>query len=133
MMESIKTIDYIPGIFEKYKSDSNLDNWCEEFPDMMWALGYDMDCCHSFEEYAENCKLNLKTPKNEREKKRNILYMLEHADRQIVGNYLFSYWRYLTHWTLYGYDEYEVDFVMRVIKILEDKYSCEATCMNDSI
>ena len=124
-MKSSKRIDYMPGLFNKYKAEPKLDNWCYEFPEVMWALGYEMDCCHSFETYADNCKLNIKTPKNDRKQKRNILYMLEHADWQIVGNYLFSYWRYLTHWAMYGPSEYEVDFVMRIIKILEDKYACE--------
>ena len=126
MKKNKKTIDYNPEIFDKYKSEPNLDMWCQGFPEMMWALGYEMDCCHSFEEYADTCELDLKTPKNSREEKRNILYLLEHADRQIVGNYLFSYWRYLTHWAMYGPDKFEVDFVMRIIRILEDKYNDES-------
>ena len=49
--------------------------------------------------------------KSKRDKRRNILYLLEHADRQIVGNFLFSEWRYYTHWALPGeYDPYMLKF-----------------------
>lgn len=71
--------------------------------------------------YRKSSKLKLKEGETEREEKRNILYLLEHADLQIVGNYLFSHWRYLTHWA-YSYDEYDVDFLRRIIYILEAKY-----------
>ena len=40
---------------------------------------------------------------------------------QVVGNCLFSYWRYYTHWA-YCYDEYDIDFLRRIITILEEKY-----------
>jgi len=121
MHDGIRPVDYYPGIFDKFKENKDLDSWLD-FPNLMWGLGYEVDCEESFNEFKKNCGLKLKEPKNEREEKRNRLYVLEHADRQIVGNELFSYWRYLTHWTMYGYSEYDVDFIMRVIKILEDKY-----------
>ena len=121
MHGDVKPIEYYPGIFDKYKNNDNLDSWTD-FPELMCGLGFDMDCEKSYYEFVKHCELDLKEPQNEREDKRNRLYVLEHADKQIVGNELFSYWRYLTHWSMCGYSEYDVDFIKRVIKILEDKY-----------
>ena len=115
--------NYAGGIFDKYKIEKNLDLW-EGFPELMWAMGYEMDCENSFIEYREKSNLKLKEAHSEREEKRNILYLLEHADRQIVGNYLFSRWRYYTHWA-YGYSGYDIDFLCRIIDILEKKYKVD--------
>lgn len=115
-------MEYYEGIFNQYKNESNLDQWNElGFSELMWGLGYEMDCCKSFEKYTDHSLLQIKPAHNEREEKRNNLYYLEQADRQIVGNYLFSYWRYLTHWSISGYTEYDVDFLVRIIRILEEK------------
>ncbi len=116
---------YSPGIFDLYKIENNLDNW-DGFPELMWGLGFEMDSGVSFEEYRSNSKLKLKEAQTPREENRNKLYLLEHASLQIVGNFLFSYWRYLTHWS-YGYNKYDVDFLRRVIGILESKYITEET------
>ena len=113
-------MQYTHGIFSKYEKENNLDLW-NGFSELMLALGFQMDCCHSFDEYQTNCGLVLKEASSERDRKRNILYILEHADRQIVGNYLFSMWRYYTHWS-YGYNFYDVDFLRRIIAILKTKY-----------
>lgn len=107
-------------IFDKYKDEYDLDKW-DDFPELMCKLGFEMDCGESFENYVKSCGINVKEPKNEREKRKNILYLLEHADRQIVGNFLFSEWRYWTHWAMGPYDEYELDFLSRIIDILVDK------------
>ncbi len=121
MKEGIKPIEYRPGIFDKYKENDDLDSWTD-FPDLMWGLGFEMDCEKSYHEFEKECGLKLKNPSNERENKRNRLYVLEHADRQVVGNELFSYWRYVTYWKFNGYTEYDVDFVKRIIDILEKTY-----------
>lgn len=121
MHEGVEPVEYYPGIFDKYKESNHLDSWMD-FPDLMWGLGFEMDCGESYHEFLKGCGLNLKEPKSDRDEKRNLLYVLEHADRQIVGNQLFSYWRYLTHWSLSGYTEYDVDCIKRIIKILEEKY-----------
>lgn len=126
MKEGIKPIAYYPGIFDDFKIVSHIDRWDQfGFPELMWGLGYDMDCEKSFEEYTKASSLVMKKPKNERDKKRNNLYLLENAERQVVGNYLFSHWRYLTHWS-YGYDEYDVEYLRRIIRILEDSYPQKA-------
>ena len=119
-MKDIQPIKYHPGIFDKYKAIEDLYYW-DGFPELMWGLGFEMDCGHSFEEYRANSTLALKEPHSDREEKRNILYLLEHADLQIVGNALFSNWRYYTHWAL-QYSKYDVDFLLRIIAILEAKY-----------
>lgn len=93
--------------FDKYLLDPVLDHW-NGFPEFMEQLGFVMDMGESFKSYSADCGLHMKKPATPREEKRNNLYLLEHADRQIVGNYLFSYWRYLTHWAG-PYSEYEVD------------------------
>lgn len=111
---------YCNGIFDKYLNEPNIEYW-EDFPETMWSLGYEMDCGNSYDAFLQNCGLNLKEAHSERQKKRNTLYVLEHAERQIVGNYLFSYWRYLTHWSM-GWSKYDVDFLQRMIKILEETY-----------
>lgn len=118
-----KKIQYTPGIFDAFKKEKKLESW-DEFPEIMWGLGYEMDIYKSYEEYREQSQLKLKPAHSEREKRRNILYLLEHADRQIVGNYLFSTWRFYTHWS-YGYNDYDVDFIRRIMKILEAKYEQE--------
>lgn len=115
--------NYVSGIFDRYKVEKNLDLW-DGFPELMWAMGYEMDCENSFNEYRGKSNLKLNEAHSEREEKRNILYLLEHADRQIVGNYLFSHWRYYTHWA-YGYNGYDIDFLCRIIDILEKKYKVE--------
>lgn len=113
-------LEYYEGIFEKYKTEDNLERW-DDFPETMWRLGFEMDCENSFQEYVSHYNLNLREAHSVREQRRNQLFALEHADKQIVGNYLFSHWRYLTHWSM-GYDEYESDYLRRVIAILEQQY-----------
>lgn len=115
------TLSYFPGTFDEYKSEANLYKWIPTFPDKMRGLGYKMDGGKSFSEFRQSCGIELKPAKSGREKRRNILFLLEHAERQIVGNYLFSEWRYLTHWTI-EYSKYDVDFLWRIIDILEAKY-----------
>lgn len=114
-------LNYYSGLFDCFKQESDLDKWVD-FPNVMWGLGFEMDSGKSFEIFKNICGIVLKTPHNEREDKRNKLFLLEHAPLHIVGNYLFSHWRYLTHWIMAPYSEYDIDFLVRVINILESKY-----------
>ena len=119
---SKKQIKYTHGMFHMCMIVDGLDSWdMFQFPEKMWGLGFEMDACNSFEEYRQKSKLPLKPAHTKREERRNILYLLEHANRQIVGNYLFSMWRYYTHWSC-GWDHYDVDFLRRIVRILEKKY-----------
>ena len=115
------TQKYKPGMFHLFQITDALDCW-DGFPEIMWGLGYNIDACKSFEAFRKSSKLKLKPAHSEREDRRNTLYLLEHADRQIIGNYLFSMWRYYTHWSCY-HDHYDVDFLRRIIRILEQKYA----------
>ncbi len=117
----IKPIKYRKGIFDKYKTIEDPESW-EGFPELMWGLGYDKPGQKSYSEFLAESGLKLKNPTNSREEKRNYLYVLEHADRIVVGNFLFSQWRYLTHWSFGRYDEYDVEFLRRIIAILEKAY-----------
>lgn len=124
-----RTIEYFPGIFDFFKTQDDLYLWdaldskddMNKFPNVMWGLGFEMDCCESFDKYYDSLKKSLQEPSSRRENFKNKLYALEHADISIVGNYLFSEWRYYTHWS-YGYDEYDVNFLKRIIMILETKF-----------
>ena len=116
--ESLQQLKY--ELLTSYKSIASLEEWTY-FPQIMSDLGFEMDCNHSFDAYKVNCGLQLKKANSDREQRRNNLYVLEHADRQIVGNHLFSEWRYLTHWNMAAVNEYDIDYLHRVIDILNEK------------
>ena len=120
-MKGKKSISYVPSLFNEFKVEDNYDRW-DRLPDLLWGLGFEMDAYNSFREYEKQSTLKLKPAGSKREERRNILYLLEHADRQIVGNYLFSTWRDYTHWCIPYGDEYATDFLRRIIAILESKY-----------
>lgn len=118
-------MNYYPGIFDKFKNEQNIERWdlgdsCS-FPELMWGLGFEMDGYKSFEKYCIDNNIDIPANKTQREGRRQILYILEHAPINIIGNYLFSYWRYLTHWS-FGYDKYDEDMLKRILVILEKKY-----------
>ena len=125
----INQITYYEGLFDKYKMDPNFENW--DLPKTMWGLGFEMDCKNSFQQFCQAGNLTVKETQSVREKRKNNLYLLEHAGKQIVGNYLFSHWRYLTHWAM-GYDEFEYDYLKRIIEILEKCYQNESGAEVDS-
>ena len=125
-MNKSDPIKYYPGIFDPFKSEDNLNEWTHMgFAELMWGLGYDMDCEHSYNDYVKICGLKLKPPADEHQRYKNSLYVLEHAPRKIVGNFLFSYYRYLTHWNFSPFSHYDSDFLHRVIIILENTYKKE--------
>ena len=109
-----------PGLFDEFKVQKILDQW-DKFPGIMWGLGFELDYYHSFEVYRKQSNLKLKPPHSKREERRNLLYLLEHADRQIVGNFLFSEWRKYVKCEL-SYDQFDLDFIFRVMDILESRY-----------
>ena len=54
-------------------------------------------------------------------KERNVIVVekLTTAERQIVGNFIFSHWRYLTHWCEWGFDvEKERKFFKDLFEVL---------------
>lgn len=120
VIDNRKKIEYYPGLFDEFKVQKILDRW-DKFPGIMWGLGFELDYYHSFEVYRNQSNLKLKPPHSKREERRNLLYLLEHADRQIVGNYLFSEWRKYVKCEL-SYDQFDLDFIFRVMDILESRY-----------
>lgn len=105
------------GIFDKYIIDPNPQHWIDtrnednDFANFMWNLGFEMDCENSFNEWV----------KKQETKYRDVLDALDNALTQIVGNYIFSYFRYLTHWSMgYSIDRCK-DFFPKALKILERK------------
>ena len=134
MKEDIKPIKYNKEIFSKYKNEENLDKWIDDgFAETMWGLGYDMDCEESFNSYVERSPISVKEAISKRQEYKNNLYYLEHANRKIVGNYLFSYWRYWTHWSMGMPDKYEIDYLKRIIDILESKYETEPVSIDEYV
>ena len=115
-----QSITYKPGLFDECKSEDNYDRW--NFPYLVESLGFKMDCYESFREYAKDNNLHVEPGAYNREARRLVLYVLEHADRQIVGNYLFSAWRDYTHWKTPSDEDRVTDFLRRIIAILESKY-----------
>ena len=120
VIDNRKKIEYYPGLFDEFKAQKILDRW-DKFPGIMWGLGFELDYYHSFELYRKRSNLKLKPSHSKREERRNLLYLLEHADRQIVGNYLFSEWRKYVKCEL-SYDQFDLDFIFRVMDILESRY-----------
>lgn len=108
------------NIFDKYIKEENPEHWIDMgFADFMWHLGFEMDCYKSFEELYPYPSDERKT---NQEKQDWILSKLKLSSTQIVGNYIFSRFRYLTHWCDYGYDETESTyFFPKAFAILEDK------------
>lgn|GEM_PF-1468057 len=62
----------------------------DEFPEDCRKLGFEMDCGHSFqEEYGESTFYD----------NRALMNVLNQIDSiQLIGNALFSQWRYYNHW-----------------------------------
>jgi len=121
-----RRIEYHPGIFDPYKHDMNMEHWIEVFPDtkwripfaeLMWGLGFEMDCYQSF--LASNPKFISKTLSDEYVMN-DIINVLENSDKHIVGNFLFSFFRQRTHGDYTTeLSEKEVSFVEHLFEILD--------------
>ncbi len=122
MKKDIKPLNYFPGLFDEFKNNPNLDDWCEHFPEIMLGLGFDLADTDCIDEAIAKYNLKLHEPTNRKEEYRNILYVLEHSNQKTIGDILFSYWRYFTHWTIYGYDKYDSDLCIRMLNLLEQSY-----------
>lgn len=87
------------GFFEREFGRTPKSNYqffdAQEFPDECRILGFEMDCGHSFiEEYGEKAWIDIQELKEKTEKINDI---------QIIGNALFSQWRYFNHWSSPSY------------------------------
>lgn len=112
-------IEYYKGIFDQFKEDLDPEHWCCTLPDIMWGLGFEMDCYNSYYEiYPELWEYHL----TQKEEDDIILNNLAASSIQIAGNYIFSRFRYLTHWS-YGYNTAdEAYFFSKAFAILEEKF-----------
>ena len=120
-LKDIKRIPYAPGMFDEFKAQKQIERW-DSFPELMWSLGYEMDGGRSFERFRKYRKLKSDKGPRTSDERENTLFLLRHAKRQVVGNYLFSEWRYFTHQAR-GFDGYyDYEFLCRIIEILESIY-----------
>lgn len=123
--EEKKRLTYLPGMFEAYKREPNPEHWIDSgFAELMWGLGFEMDCYKSYEDkFGDRAYLSkIGTGLTDEELQDHILANLEQSELQIVGNYVFSRFRYLTHWCDYGYEPAECGyFFERAFKMLEEK------------
>ena len=113
------SLSYSPDLFSPYLSDLNPEHWIDSFPDLMWGLGFEMDCYSSYNALFQPADSHL--PQTEIED--IILSNLSACPLQVVGNYIFSRFRELTHWCDYGYPSERVTyFFPRAFEILNKKY-----------
>ena len=120
-LRGVKRITYVPGMFDEFKAQKRIECW-ENFPELMWGLGYEIDGRHSFEKFRKYGRLKLDIEPKTSDERKNTLYILRRASRKTVGNFLFSEWRYFTHWGR-GFDGYyDYEYLCQIIEILESKY-----------
>lgn len=116
---NVKKISYHKGIFDEFMKEPNPEH-CENFPETMWGLGFDMDCYSSAPDFYNYPWDD--TEHTEKDRQDVILAEMEKWPMQIVGNYIFSRYRELTHWSDYGYPEEQGHyFFARAFPILARK------------
>ena len=107
-------------IFAAYLIDLNPEHW-RDFSEFMWDLGFEMDCYRSapFEFYRQN-------EETEKQAQDRLLESMKSWSTQLVGNYVFSRYRDLTHWCDYGYPEEQGPyFFQKAFPILQEKLLCD--------
>lgn len=105
------------GFFFEYQNEPNPEHWCG-FPELMWELGFEMDCYNSAPKIAA---LDYRSH-SEKEIQDHLLKHMNDWTTQEVGNYVFSRYRELTHWSDYGYPEERGGyFFKRAFHILQMK------------
>lgn len=118
MRNDVQKLEYTPGIFDVFKKEKDISKW-KTFPETMWGLGFEMDCEESFMKYVEeNHKKPLSYMKEEEKAWR--IRVLEEAPVDIVGNQVFSEWRYFTHWA-WDIEESDHTYVRDLLFVLERK------------
>ena len=98
---------------DKWNETENLEAW-ESFYESMTENGFVMDSYESFRTAFPDVQ-GVKSTKE----KSIVVEKLKTAERQIVGNFIFSHWRYLTHWCEWGFDvEKERKFFKELFEVL---------------
>ena len=85
------------GMFDEYIKEPDLDKW-QGFSELMQALDFQMDCYESFNKCFPEV-LDKYHTLTETEREEFILEYLKQSDIQIVGNFIFSRYREITHWS----------------------------------
>ncbi len=107
------------ALLELYRQYAAPSRW-EGFEPLMKRLGFVNDQWRSFGGYRAACRLQLKEPVTRMDEFNNKLRLLEHADLQVVGNYLYTQWDHLTRCRM-RYDKYDICFLQDVVGVLEKK------------
>ncbi len=119
MRENVQKLEYTPGMFDMFKREKDIYKW-KMFPETMWGLGFEMDCEDSFMKYVEENHKKPQSYMKEEEEKAWRIRVLQEAPLDIVGNQVFSEWRYYTYWA--GYiEESDHVFVHEILLVLERK------------
>ena len=112
-----KHLDCRYNIHEKlteFINEPNLDKW-HGFSELMYESGFEMDCYNSAPDFENSGT-------TEKEIQDNLLKHMENWTLQQVGNYIFSRYRELTHWSDGGYpQEKGTYFFRKAFEILEEK------------
>ena len=104
-------------IFKQYIDEPNPERW-RGFPELMWKLGFEMDCYNSAPQFE---RLSWETH-TEKEIQDQLLGEMKKWTAIQVGNYIFSRYRELTHWSDYGYPEEQgAYFFERAFPLLVEK------------
>lgn len=105
------------GFFFEYENEPNPEHW-QGFPGLMWELGFEMDCYNS----APSFEAFDRRTRSEKEIQDQLIEQMHGWTTQEVGNYIFSRYRELTHWSDYGYPEEKGGyFFKRAFPILQMK------------
>ena len=85
--------DFAIKWLEKYRNEKTTSREAEEgFSDECFALGFEMDCGHSFEEAFPRS--------NAFNDYKQLLEIVDQIDDfKLLGAAVFSKWRYITHWS----------------------------------
>lgn len=111
----MKNVNY-RGIFNDFIIVDSFDYW-SKFHDVMWELGFEMDMYKSF-------KAVYSVPAEIKEDELNdwTLSKLKEAPIHITGNFVFSHFRHLTHWSDCGFGGLSGDYLfINSLPILERK------------
>lgn len=105
------------GYFADFIQEDDPEHW-EGFPELMWNFGFEMDCYESAPKFDAFDRHEY----TEKEIQDQLLQHMQNWDTQEVGNYIFSRYRELTHWSDYGYPAERAGyFFKRAFPILQEK------------
>ena len=109
------------NLFVDFINEENPELW-QGFPELMWEFGFEMDC------YQSATHVDMLDPRENSEKdiQDYLLEQMQTWSTQKVGNYIFSRYRELTHWSDYGYPKEKGSyFFKQAFLILQQKLNEE--------